>query len=74
MSEATQELQMLSEIFYDMTSKFLVIQEQNIDLARALGDREKMIKEQIKMEVMKTAMSMFDHSLTRVKQTSQSDE
>lgn len=74
MSETTPEIQLLSEIFHDMSGKFIVIQEQNIDLARAMGDRETMIKEQIKMEVMKTAVSMFEHAASRVRHKGKRNE
>lgn len=54
-------VEQLTAAFYDITDKFLKIAAQNIDLARALGDRETLIKEQIKLETMKSAVGIFKH-------------
>lgn len=54
-------VEQLTAAFYDITDKFLKIAEQNIDLARALGDQETLVKEQIKLATMKSAVGIFKH-------------
>lgn len=60
--------------FQEITSTFILHAEQNIEMARAMGDRETIIKEQIKMETMKTAVSIFNHCRTLVKQRGSQDD
>jgi hypothetical protein len=61
-------VEQLTVKFQEITSTFVLHAEQNIEIARAMGDRETLIKEQNKMETMKTAVSIFNHCHTLVKQ------
>lgn len=64
----TVDMERVTAKFQEITSTFILHAEQNIEMARAMGDRETIIKEQIKMETMKTAVSIFNHCRTLAKQ------
>jgi hypothetical protein len=53
------EIVKLEAFFGAITSQIIAFAEQEIELARALGDHELLVKHQIKMETLKTARSIF---------------
>lgn len=55
----TRELSELATFFRDETERFIRETERKRELARALGEEEGVIKEHIKLEVMRAAQQMF---------------
>ena len=53
------EMDKLAAAFGGLTSFVVEVTEKEIELARALGDRQEVIKQQIKMETIKSARYMF---------------
>jgi hypothetical protein len=53
------EIEKLAEFFGQITTQIIGFAEQEIELARAMQDRESLIKQQIKMETIKTARRIF---------------
>ena len=53
------EMAKLAAAFGGLTTFYVQVAEKEIELARALGDRQELIKQQIKMETMKSTRSMF---------------
>jgi hypothetical protein len=54
------EIDKLKEYFGQITGKIIEYARQEIDLARAMQDRDELVKQQIKMETIKTARGIFD--------------
>ena len=54
------EAEKIARSFDHVTSFYIQHSEQEIELLRAIGDKEKLIKEQIKMETMKHVRSIFN--------------
>lgn len=59
--------------FWEITDSFLAHTQGELDVARAMNDREEVIRRQIKMEVMKHARSILDHSIRAVQQATEVD-
>jgi hypothetical protein len=53
------EIEKLAEFFGQITTQIIGFAEKEIELARAMQDRESLIKQQIKMETIKTARKIF---------------
>ncbi|KAA3664472.1 MAG: hypothetical protein DWQ04_05560 [Chloroflexi bacterium] len=49
----------ISQAFDYVTSKIIVYSEQEIELLKAMNDREMLIKEQIKLSTVKHCRSIF---------------
>jgi hypothetical protein len=60
------DLEKLALAFDCITSFIVAHAEGEIELARAMHDRDQRIKVQIKMETMKHARSIFDHCYLRI--------
>ncbi len=59
------EAEKVSRSFDHITSFYIQHSEQEIELLRAIGDKENLIKEQIKMETMKHFRSIFNDCFKR---------
>lgn len=68
------EIERLAQAFEWVTDRFIEQAQKEIELARALGDQETVIKEHIKTEVMKHARSIFQDCYRRVTRRSAWDE
>jgi sRNA-binding protein len=53
------EIDKLREFFGQITSQIVEYAEREIELARAMQDRDEMVKQQIKRETIKTARALF---------------
>jgi hypothetical protein len=53
------EIDKLREFFGQTTDKIIGFAEREVDLAKAMHDRESLIKVQIKMETLKSARAIF---------------
>ena len=53
------EMERLAAAYGGLTGFIIEIAEGEIELARALGDREGMVKQQVKMETLKVARDIF---------------
>ncbi len=53
------EIDKLKEYFGQITSKIVEYARQEIELAGAMQDRNEVIKQQVKMETIKTAREIF---------------
>jgi hypothetical protein len=53
------EIDKLKAYFGQITSKIVQYARQEIDLAGAMQDRDELVKQQIKMETVKTAREIF---------------
>jgi len=53
------EVDKLKEFFGQVTAQIVQYAEREIELARAMQDRESLVKQQIKMETIKTARGIF---------------
>ena len=53
------EMDKLAAAFGGLTGFVVEVAEKEIELAKAMGDRQETIKQQIKMETMKSAREMF---------------
>jgi hypothetical protein len=53
------EADKLKEFFGRVTAQILEYGEKEVELARAMQDRESLVKHQIKLETIKTARSIF---------------
>jgi hypothetical protein len=53
------EADKLKEFFGRVTAQILEHGEKEVELARAMQDRESLVKHQIKLETIKTARSIF---------------
>jgi hypothetical protein len=53
------EIEKLEEFFGQITTQIIGFAEKEIELAKAMQDRESLIKQQIKMETIKTARRIF---------------
>lgn len=60
------EMTKLAAAFGGLTGFVVEVAEKEIELARAMGDRQEVIKQQIKMETMKSAREMFRTILYQV--------
>jgi hypothetical protein len=60
------EIEQLAEAFGTGTAKFLADMERKVELARAMQDREMLIKEQIKIEVVKSMRQIFEANYKRI--------
>jgi len=59
------EAEKVSRSFDHITSFYIQHSEQEIELLRAISDKENLIKEQIKMETMKHIRSIFNDCFKR---------
>lgn len=53
------EIDKLKEYFGQITSRIVEYARQEIDLAGAMQDRDELVKQQIKMETIRTAREIF---------------
>ncbi len=53
------EIDKLKEYFGQITSKIVEYAREEIDLAGAMQDRDEVVKQQIKMETIRTAREIF---------------
>ena len=53
------EIEKLAEFFGQITTQIIGFADKEIELAKAMQDRESLIKHQIKMETIKTARKIF---------------
>ena len=53
------EIDKLKALFGHITTQIIEYAEKEIELARAIQDREALVKHQVKMETMKTARRIF---------------
>ncbi|MBN1313629.1 MAG: hypothetical protein JXB30_19660 [Anaerolineae bacterium] len=60
------DIEKLAQAFGWITGRNVEQAENEIELARAMGDQELVIREQIKMEMMKHARSIFQDCYRRV--------
>ncbi len=60
------DLDKLVRAYRLVTNQFIDASRREIELQQALGDREAMIKEQIKLGMMETAWEMFEYCYLRV--------
>lgn len=63
---ATRELTTLAGNFRRLSDGFLEQAEQSLELARAAGDADAIVREHIKIEVMRAARKMFKGSYRAV--------
>jgi len=68
------DIEKLAQAFGWITGSYIEHAEGEIELARATGDQEAVIREQIKMEMMKHARSIFQDVYRRVTRRSAWDE
>ncbi len=57
--------------FWELTDSFLAHTQSELELARAMNDREEVIRRQIKMEVMKHARAILDQCIRAVQRASE---
>lgn len=55
------EIDRLTAAYGHVTAKFIAEGQNRIELARAMGDKEGAVKEQIMIGVMQTAREMFEY-------------
>jgi hypothetical protein len=67
---AADDIERLKETFEALSGSFITNVENDIEVARARADREALIREQIKVSVMKHARELFQHAYTLVRQQS----
>ena len=60
------EVEKLAQAFGWVTNHWVERAQKEIELARAINDRETLVKEQIKTEMMKFARSIFQDCHVRV--------
>ena len=60
------DLDKLARAFGCITAFTVGVAEREIDLYRAMHDRDAIVKTQIKMETMKHARSIFEHCYLRI--------
>jgi len=60
------DIEKLARAFEWVTGRYVGHAQQEIELIRALGDQESLVKEQIKLGVMKHARSIFYDCYRRV--------
>ena len=65
MAESSQ-IRELADLFGEVTGRFLVETEHKAELARAIEDRESLVKEQIKQEVLKSVRAIFEVNYKRI--------
>jgi hypothetical protein len=56
------EMQKLSNVFHWITDFYIENSEHEIELYKALGDREALVKEQVKQSVFKHVQSIFQQT------------
>lgn len=56
------ELHALARRFDQLSTGFTTDAERKLEIARVLGDRQAVVTEQIKIQVMRAARKMFDGS------------
>jgi hypothetical protein len=66
MNQYPAEIDRLKAAFAEATAAFLEQAEQKLALALALNDQDLVVKEQIKMEVMKSARGIFQRCYSQV--------
>ena len=64
-SDAT-EIDQLAQVYKMIVEKQLEYARGAVELARATGDREALVKEQIKMGMLKNAIEIFAYAYLRV--------
>ena len=60
--------------FWEISEFFLKNTQNELEMARAMNDREEVVRRQIKMEVMKHARSILDYSIQQVQRASEVDD
>jgi len=61
----TADIEKLKKAFRWITGRIVEEAQREIELARAMGDRETIVKQQIKMETMKSAWGIFQDCYLR---------
>lgn len=56
------DIEQLASAFGETTRQFLEDSERKAELARAMNDREALIKQQIKMEVLQATRMIFERN------------
>jgi hypothetical protein len=69
----TADIDQLKAAFAAATAAFMEKTEQKLILARTLNDRESMVKEHIKMQVMKEARGIFHSCYLNVLQNKENE-
>lgn len=64
-AEDIPDMEKFIKLFDWVTTRFGIIAEQEIDLARALGDKDAVVKHQIKLSTMKLCREMFEDCYLR---------
>jgi hypothetical protein len=59
--------------FWEITDSFLKHTQGELEMARAMNDREEIIRRQIKLEVMKHARYILDWSIVSVRRAGEAD-
>ncbi|MEW5871107.1 MAG: hypothetical protein AB1894_17665 [Chloroflexota bacterium] len=54
------EIEKLSQGFYWVTAMYIESYQNQAEICRAMQDRDALVKEQIKLEMMKTVREIFD--------------
>ena len=60
------EVEKLAQVFQRITGKYIGHSQQEIELLKALGDQESLVKEQIKLGVMNHARGIFQDCYLRI--------
>ncbi len=60
------DLEKLAQAYGLISSQYVQAAQNEIEVRRALSDRENEIKEQIKLGMMQTARGIFDHCYRRL--------
>jgi hypothetical protein len=60
------DIEKLRQMFGDITDRIIEQSAQQIELLRAMNDREALVKEQIKFNTVKTVRGVFGHCYLRI--------
>ena len=66
LGSALPDIEKLKEGFGLVTGQIIAHAQREVDLARAMHDRESRVKTQVKMSTMETAREVFDTWYTRI--------
>lgn len=65
-TQKLSEIEQLADVFGLVTARFLRDSQNKAELARAAGDHQELIKEQIKIEVLRQTRNIFEHNYKRI--------
>ncbi|MEM7128516.1 MAG: hypothetical protein AAF702_19440 [Chloroflexota bacterium] len=65
-TQPDSQIKELADIFGLVTHRFLEDSQNKAELAKAAGDREELIKEQIKVEVLRQTRRIFEIHYKRI--------